>query len=196
MKKNKTLIIVAVVAVIVVFWFIGAQNGLVTKEEAVTAQWSEVENMYQRRLDLIPNLVETVKGYASHEKDVFTNVTEMRSRVGQMNISSDILDNPEAMQKFQQAQNELGGALTRLLAVSENYPELKANQNFIALQSQLEGSENRIAVARRRFIQSVQDYNTSIRRFPNSLVAAIGGFDKKATFTAAEGADSAPDVKF
>ncbi len=196
MKKNLPLIIIGAVVLITVFWFIGAQNGLVTKEEAVTASWSQVENVYQRRMDLIPNLVETVKGYAAQEEEVFTKVTEMRSRVGQMTISEEMLNNPEALQRFQSAQNELGGALSRLLAVSENYPELKSNQNFLALQSQLEGTENRITVERRRFIQTVQDYNTAIRRFPTSLVASIGGFDKKATFSAAEGADQAPDVEF
>ncbi len=196
MQKNKTLIIIGGIVLVVVIWFISAQNGLVNKEEDVTAKWSQVENVYQRRLDLIPNLVETVKGYAKQEEDVFTKVTEMRSRVGQMTVSDEILNNPEAMQRFQSAQNELGGALSRLLAVSENYPELKSNTNFLALQNQLESTENRITVERRRFIQSVQDYNTSIRRFPTSLVASIGGFDKKATFTAAEGAEQAPDVKF
>ncbi|MCB2204985.1 LemA family protein [bacterium] len=196
MKKNLPLIIAAGVVLIVVFWFIGAQNGLVTKEEAVTASWSQVENVYQRRADLVPNLVETVKGFAAQEKDVLTEVTEMRSRVGQLTVSEEVLNNPEAMQRFQQAQSELGGALSRLMAVQENYPDLKSNQNFLALQSQLEGTENRIAVERRRFIQTVQDYNTSIRRFPTSLVASIGGFEKKATFSASEGADQAPDVKF
>ena len=141
MKKNMTLIIIGGIVVIVVLWFISAQNGLVTKEEAVTAKWSQVENVYQRRLDLIPNLVETVKGYAAHEEGTLTRVTELRSRVGGMNVSSEILDDPAAMQKFQQAQSELGGALQRLLVVSENYPDLKANTNFIALQNQLEGTE-------------------------------------------------------
>lgn len=196
MKKNLPLIIIGGVVLIVVFWFIGAQNGLVTKEEAVTASWSQVENVYQRRMDLIPNLVETVKGYAAQEEEVFTKVTEMRSRVGQITISEEMLNNPEALQRFQNAQNQLGGALSRLMAISENYPELKSNQNFLALQSQLEGTENRIAVERRRFIQSVQEFNTAIRRFPTSIVASIGGFEKKATFSAAEGADQAPDVEF
>jgi LemA protein len=196
MKKNLPIIIIGAVVLIVVFWFIGAQNGLVSKEEAVTAKWSQVENVYQRRMDLIPNLVETVKGYAAQEEEVFTKVTEMRSRVGQMTISEDMLNNPEALQRFQNAQNQLGGALSRLMAISENYPELKSNQNFLALQSQLESSENRIAVERRRFIQAVQEFNTAIRRFPTSLVASIGGFEKKATFSAAEGADQAPSVEF
>jgi LemA protein len=196
MKKNLTLFIIGGIVVIIVLWFISAQNGLVTKEEAVTAKWSQVENVYQRRLDLIPNLVETVKGYAQQEEDVLTTVTELRSRVGQMNVNSDIVNDPEAMQRFQNAQSELGGALSRLLVVAENYPDLKSNQNFLALQSQLEGTENRIAVERKRFIEAVQEYNTSIRRFPTSLVASIGGFDKKATFTADEGAERAPKVEF
>lgn len=196
MKKNLTLIIIGGVVVIIVLWFISAQNGLVSKEEAVTAKWSQVENVYQRRLDLIPNLVETVKGYANQEQEVLTRVTELRSRVGQMNVSGDIVNDPEALQRFQNAQSELGSALQRLLVVSENYPDLKSNQNFLALQSQLEGTENRIAVERRRFIQTVQEYNTAIRRFPTSLVASIGGFERKATFSADEGADKAPKVEF
>jgi LemA protein len=196
MKKNLTLIIIGGSVVIVVLWFISAQNSLVSKEEAVTAKWSQVENVYQRRLDLIPNLVETVKGYAQQEQEVLTRVTELRSRVGQMNVSSDIVNNPEALQRFQSAQNELGSALSRLLVVAEKYPDLKSNQNFLALQSQLEGTENRIAVERKRFIETVQEYNTAIRRFPTSLVASIGGFDRMETFTADEGAEEAPQVEF
>jgi LemA protein len=196
MKKNLPLYIALGVVVVLVLWFISAQNSLVTLEENVTAKWSQVENVYQRRLDLIPNLVATVKGYADQEKELLTEITELRSRVGQMNVSSDILDDPAAFERFQQAQGQLGGALSRLLVVSENYPDLKSNQNFLALQSQLEGSENRIAVERKRFIEAVQEYNTAIRRFPKSLVAGIGGFDKKANFTATEGAEQAPKVEF
>lgn len=196
MKKNLPLWIALGVVVVLVLWYISAQNNLVTLEETVNAKWSQVENVYQRRLDLIPNLVETVKGYAAQEKNLLTEITELRSRVGQMNVSKDILDDPAAFERFQAAQGELGGALSRLLVVSENYPDLKSNQNFLALQSQLEGSENRIAVERKRFIEAVQDYNIAIRRFPASLVAGIGGFGKKATFTAAEGAEQAPKVKF
>ncbi len=196
MKKFMPLIIGGGVLLVLLMWYISSQNSLVAAEEKVTAKWSQVENVYQRRLDLIPNLVETVKGYAAQEKDVLTEVTELRSRVGQMNVSSDIVNDPEAMQRFQNAQSELGGALSRLLVVSENYPDLKSNQNFLALQSQLEGTENRITVERMRFIEAVQEYNTSIRRFPTSLVASIGGFEKKATFTADKGADEAPKVKF
>ena len=196
MKKNLTLIIIGGLVVIVVLWFISAQNSLVSKEEAVTAKWSQVENVYQRRMDLIPNLVETVKGYAKQEQEVLTRVTELRSRVGQMNVSSDIVDNPEALQRYQNAQKELGSALSRLLVVAEKYPDLKSNQNFLALQSQLEGTENRIAVERKRFIETVQEYNTAIRRFPTSLVASIGGFDRMETYTADEGAEEAPQVEF
>ncbi len=196
MKKFMPLIIGGGVLVILLMWYVSSQNSLVSLEENVNGKWSQVENVYQRRLDLIPNLVETVKGFAAQEKGVLTEVTELRSRVGQMNVSKDIVNDPEAMQRFQSAQSELGGALSRLLVVTENYPDLKSNQNFLALQSQLEGTENRIAVERKRFIEAVQEYNTSIRRFPTSLVASIGGFDKKATFTADEGADNAPKVKF
>jgi LemA protein len=165
-------------------------------EENVTAKWSQVENVYQRRLDLIPNLVETVKGFAKQESSVLTEVTEMRSRVGQMSVSKEILDDPEAFARFEQAQNKLGGALSRLLAVTENYPDLKSNQNFLALQSQLEGTENRIAVERKRFIEAAQEFNTKLRRIPTSIAASIGGFKQKAYFTASEGAEEAPKVSF
>jgi LemA protein len=196
MKKNLPLIIAGGVVLILVIWYISTQNSLVALEENVNAKWSQVENVYQRRLDLIPNLVETVKGYAAQEKGLLTEIAELRSRVGQMNISKDILDDPEAFERFQAAQGQLGGALSRLLVVSENYPDLKSNQNFLALQSQLEGSENRIAVERKRFIEAVQEYNTAIRRFPASLAAGIGGFSKKASFSATAGADQVPQVKF
>ncbi len=196
MKKNLPLIIAGGVVLILIMWYVSAQNNLVGLEETVNAKWSQVENVYQRRLDLIPNLVETVKGYAAQEKNLLTEIAALRSRVGQMNISKDILDDPAAFKKFQSAQGELGGALSRLLVVSENYPDLKSNQNFLALQSQLEGSENRIAVERKRFIDAVQEYNTAIRRFPASIAAGIGGFSKKASFSASAGADQAPQVKF
>ncbi len=196
MKKYSTLIIGLVIIGIVVLWYIGAHNSLVGAEENVAAKWSQVENVYQRRLDLIPNLVETVKGFAKQESSVLTEVTEMRSRVGQMNVSKEILDDPEAFARFEQAQNKLGGALSRLLAVTENYPDLKSNQNFLALQSQLEGTENRIAVERKRFIEAAQEFNTKIRRIPTSIAASIGGFKQKAYFTASEGADEAPKVSF
>jgi LemA protein len=196
MKKNLPLLIAGGVVLVLVLWYISSQNSLVSLEENVNGKWSQVENVYQRRLDLIPNLVETVKGYAAQEKELLTEIAELRSRVGQMNVSNEILDDPAAFERFQSAQGELGGALSRLLMVTENYPDLKSNQNFLALQSQLEGTENRIAVERKRFIEAVQEYNTTIRRFPASLVAGIGGFSKKANFSAAAGADQAPKVEF
>ncbi|MBR9977210.1 MAG: LemA family protein [Bacteroidetes bacterium] len=196
MKKNLPLIITGGIILVLLLMYITTQNRLVTLEEQVEGKWSQVENVYQRRLDLIPNLVETVKGYAAHETELLTEVTELRSRVGQMNVSADILEDPAALERFQRSQAQLGGALSRLLMVTENYPDLKANQNFLALQSQLEGTENRITVERMRFIDAVREYNTAIRRFPASLVAGIGGFSRKATFTAAEGADQAPSVEF
>lgn len=196
MKKNKALWIGLGIVAIFILWFISAQNGLVNAEEEVNASWAQVQNQYQRRVDLIPNLVETVKGFAKQESGVLTEVTELRSRIGQMTISKEILDDPAAFAKFEQSQNQLAGALSRLLVVSENYPDLKSNQNFLALQSQLEGTENRIAVERMRFNKSVQGYNTKIRRFPTTLVAGLGGFKSKAYFQAAQGAENAPAVKF
>ena len=194
MKKYTTLFVGLGIIFVLVIWYISAHNGLVSAEENVTAKWSQVENVYQRRIDLIPNLVETVKGYAKQESSVLTEVTAMRSRVGQMNVSKEILDDPAAFSRFEQAQNQLGGALSRLLAVTENYPDLKSNQNFLALQSQLEGTENRISVERKRFIEAAQDYNTRIRRIPTSIAASLGGFKEKAYFTATQGADQAPKV--
>lgn len=196
MKRFLPLIIGGGIVVIMLMMYVSTQNNLVTLEENVNGKWSQVENVYQRRLDLIPNLVETVKGFAAQESQVLTEVTELRSRVGAMTLTKEMLNDPEAVAKFQQAQSELGSALQRLLVVSENYPELKSNQNFLALQSQLEGTENRIAVERKRFIEATQEYNTAIRRFPASLVAGIGGFSEKATFKADEGAEKAPQVKF
>jgi LemA protein len=171
-------------------------NTLVEMEENVNSAWSQVENQYQRRADLIPNLVNTVKGYAAHEQEVFTSVTDARSRVGQVQLSAEDLNDPVKFQQFQEAQQQLSGALSRLLAVVENYPQLKANENFLQLQSQLEGTENRIAVERRRFNEAVQQYNTKIRSFPTLIVAKIFGFGEKQYFTAREGSDEVPDVKF
>ncbi len=196
MKKYTTLFIGLGIVLVLVIWYINVHNGLVASQENVTAKWSQVENVYQRRLDLIPNLVETVKGYAKQESSVLTEVTEMRSRVGQMNVSKEILDDPAAFSRFEQAQSQLGGALSRLLAVTENYPDLKSNQNFLALQSQLEGTENRIAVERKRFIEAAQEYNTRIKRIPTSIIASLGGFKEKAYFSATQGADQAPKVSF
>ncbi|MGQ4660110.1 LemA family protein [Lysobacter sp. F6437] len=155
-------------------------NTIQQKDEAVTAAWSQVLNVYKRRADLVPNLVATVRGYASHEQQVLTEVTEARSRVGSINVNA---DDPASLQQFQQAQGQLQSAIGRLLLVSENYPDLKANQNFLQLQAQLEGTENRITVERQRYIESVQDYNTYIRKFPTNLTAMVFGYDPKPNFT-------------
>lgn len=164
-------------------------------EEGVTSQWAQVENVYQRRADLIPNLVNTVKGYAAHEKETLTQVIEARSRATQVTINPEKLT-PEALQQFQEAQGGLSSALSRLMVVVERYPDLKANQNFLELQAQLEGSENRIAVERNKFNETVQRYNAYIRSFPNNIVASIFNFEKKPYFEADKGAEKAPEVKF
>jgi LemA protein len=155
-----------------------------------------VEAQYQRRADLIPNLVNTVKGFATQEKDVLLGVTEARAKVSQMTVTKEVLDNPETFAKFQQSQDQLSSALSRLLVVSENYPQLRSNENFRDLQTQLEGTENRITVARQRFNTTVQEYNTRLRTFPASMVAGFTGFREKPYFAAKEGADKAPEVKF
>jgi LemA protein len=171
-------------------------NTIPTLDEQVNADWAQVQNQYQRRADLIPNLVETVKGYAKQEQEVLTRVTEARAKVGQMQLPPDILTNQQAFKQFEQNQAQLTGALSRLMVVVERYPDLKSNQNFLALQSQLEGTENRIAVARRDYIQAVQRYNTEIRTFPGRLWAVVYGAEPKANFTAAAGAEQAPKVSF
>lgn len=173
-------------------------NTVPTQDEQVKAAWSEVLNQYQRRADLVPNLVETVKGYAKQEQTVLTQVTEARARATQMTLPADILSNPEAFRQFEQNQAALGGALGRLLAVSEQYPDLKSNQNFLVLQSQLEGTENRIAVSRRDYIGAVQTYDTTLRTIPGRWIADIFYPDAKVreTFTIAEKAQEAPQVKF
>ena len=158
-------------------------NSIQSKDEGVKAAWSEVVNQYQRRADLVPNLVNTVKGYATHEEEVFTKVTEARANVGKITINADQLDDAAAVAKFQQAQGELSSALSRLMAVSENYPQLKADGLFQNLQAQLEGTENRITVARNRYIQAVQDYNVFVRSFPQNLTAMMFGYKAKANFT-------------
>jgi LemA protein len=170
-------------------------NTMVAKDENVEAQWANVENSYQRRADLIPNLVNTVKGAANFEQETLTQVIEARAKATSVNISPDNLT-PENIQRFQQAQGELSGALSRLLVSVERYPELKANQNFLELQAQLEGTENRIAVERRKFNEAVQDYNTTVRSFPNNLMAGIFGFERKGNFEAEAGAEKAPSVQF
>ncbi|MCK4641189.1 MAG: LemA family protein [Candidatus Marinimicrobia bacterium] len=197
MKKGWIVLIVVLVVLLMIFsFFKKTYNSLVTMEENVNQSWAQVSNQYQRRADLIPNLVQTVKGYAAHEKETFMAVTEARAKVGQMSISPEVLNNPAAFQQFQQAQGALSSALSRLMVVVEKYPDLKANQNFLALQSQLEGTENRIAVERKRFNQSVQLYNTTIRRFPTNMLAGMYGFEKKLYFEAQPGAETVPDVKF
>jgi LemA protein len=173
-------------------------NTIPTLEERANAAWSEVLNQYQRRADLVPNLVETVKGYATHEREVLEAVTEARSRVGQMQLPPDVTENPDAFKQFQENQQALTGALSRLIAVAEAYPDLKANQNFLALQSQLEGTENRIAVARRDYIEAVRQYNTELRTIPGRWWASILYPDAKPkqSFTIAEGTEAAPKVSF
>lgn len=191
----KTLIGLGVVALLVIYG-ININNSLVQKQEQVNQAWAQVENQYQRRADLVPNLVNTVKGAADFEQETLTNVVEARSKATSIQISADDLNNPQKLQQFRQAQEQLSGALSRLLVTVEKYPELRANRNFLALQDQLEGTENRIATERMRYNQSVQSYNTTIQRFPASLFAGILGFEKKAYFEADEGADKAPEVNF
>jgi LemA protein len=181
--------------VILVLWIFSSYNGLVKREEGVNSQWATVESQYQRRMDLIPNLVNTVKGYAQFEQETLTKVIEARSNATSVKIDPTNLT-PEKLQQFQQAQEGVTSALSRLLVVVEKYPDLKANQNFLDLQSQLEGTENRIAVERKRFNDVVNDYNSSVRRFPGVLVAKLTGFERKGYFEAAEGAENAPTVTF
>ena len=195
-KAVGCLAIVAIVAVIAIFWGVSQYNGLVKSQESVNAAWSQVENVYQRRMDLIPNLVATVKGVANFEKETYIAVAEARSKAGQITISKDVLNDPETFRKFEQSQAQLSSALSRLLAVAENYPQLKANQNFLELQSQLEGTENRIAVERRKFNEVAQAYNTKVRTVPTSLLARIFGFQQRPYFQAAPEAQTAPKVEF
>ncbi len=170
-------------------------NSLVEKQQGVDQAWAEVENQYQRRSDLIPNLVNTVKGYSTHEEATLTKVTEARAKATSITIDPENL-NEETLAKYQAAQNELTGALKSLLAVTEAYPDLKANQNFLNLQAQLEGTENRVTVARKRYTESVQEYNTSIKKFPTVIYAGWFGFKEKPQFKAEAGAEKAPEVKF
>ena len=179
-----------------VIWGISNYNNLVSLDQSVIQSWSQVENQYQRRADLIPNLVNTVKGYADFEKEVLTKVTEARARVSQFNITPEVLNDPQAFAKFQSLQGELSGALSRLLVTVENYPQLKANENFLQLQAQLEGTENRISVERKKFNEVVQQYNTSIKKFPASMLAGMFGFGEKQYFKAIQGADTPPKVEF
>lgn len=192
--KKTWIIVIAVIAVIAIY-FTSTYNSMVAQEEAVSTAWSNVENQYQRRSDLIPNLVNTVKGYAAHEKETFDAVVSARAKATQTTVSIDDLT-PEKMQAYQRAQGEVGSALSRLLAVTENYPELKANENFKELQAQLEGTENRISVERRKFNETARGYNTAIRKFPRNIVAGMFGFEKRPYFEAEEGSEKAPEVKF
>lgn len=201
MKRSVAIILTVVLALILIVlvsvgWGISVYNNIVSGEEGVKGAWSQVENQYQRRYDLVPNLVETVKGFAKQEREVLEGVTNARARVGQMTVTPEVLNDPEAFAKFQQAQDGLSSALSRLLVVTENYPTLRSNENFLALQQQLEGTENRISVERRRFSETVQSYNTMIRRFPASFIASMSGFKEKAYFSSTSGADQAPKVKF
>ena len=190
----KKWIWIGVVAVVAIFFY-ATYNGFVNREEGLKSAWSNVETQYQRRADLIPNLVSTVKGYAAHETQTVNEVTEARARATSINLSADDLT-PERLAQFQRAQAEVRSALGRLIAVSESYPDLKANQNFLELQAQLEGTENRIAVARKDFNAAAQQYNVSVRRFPANLVARMFGFGQKPYFESAEGAAAAPQVTF
>ncbi|MDR0790221.1 MAG: LemA family protein [Bacteroidales bacterium] len=194
---KKTISIIAIVGIVllVVLWSVSKYNGLVRKDEACLKQWSVVESQYQRRLDLIPNLVNTVKGYASHEQETFTEVIKARNQAMQVKISSKNITQ-ESLNELQATQDNLSSALQKLNVVVERYPELKANQNFLELQSQLEGTENRIAVERQRFAEIVGEFNASIRRFPTSIIANLFSFDRKAYFEAQKGAENAPKVEF
>ena len=195
MKKNKGLIITIVVIVLVALWGIPSYNGLVGMDENVSNQWANVETQYQRRSDLIPNLVNTVKGYAKHESQTLEAVMAARSQATQVKIDPSNCT-PQQLAAYQKAQGDVTTALGKLLAITENYPDLKANQNFLELQSQLEGTENRINVARKDFNDTAKKYNTSLRRFPRNIVASMFGFEKRAYFEAEAGAEKAPKVEF
>lgn len=196
-RSNIALFAVLGVFFIMVLWVVSTNNMLVRKEEGVKAAWSQVENVYQRRMDLVPNLVNTVKGYATHEHQTLEDVVKARSAAVQSTKQvAGSTDDAKKLQEFQQAQNNLTNALSRLLVVVERYPELKANENFRDLQTQLEGTENRIAVERRRFNEVAQDYNTTLRTFPTSIVANLRGFHQRPYFEAQSGAATAPKVQF
>ena len=193
MKKSSIIIIVAIA--IVAIWAITGYNGLVSQDETVANSWANVEAAYQRRADLIPQLVNTVKGYANHEKSTLDAVVSARTKATQMVVSVDDLSE-ENIQKFQEAQGEVGAAIGRLLAITESYPELNANDNFSDLLAQLEGTENRINEVRKKYNDAVKSYNISVRRFPNNILAGMFGFERKAEFKAEEGASKAPEVNF
>jgi len=200
--KKSTIIILAVVGIVILVgfllfgWVTRTYNSLVRQDETVNQAWAQVQNQYQRRVDLVPNLVEVVKGYATHEREVFENVAEARSSVGKLQVTPEILNDPQLFQKFQEAQAGLSSWLSRLLAVVENYPQLKANENFLQLQAQLEGTENRISVERKRFNEVVQEFNINVRTFPASIIAGMLGFAQKQYFKAEPGAEQVPKVQF
>ncbi|MCE1188778.1 MAG: LemA family protein [Ignavibacteria bacterium] len=201
MKKGWIIglsIVGVILLTLIIFISMGVKmyNNFVTLNEDVNTSWAQVQSDYQRRADLIPNLVNTVKGYANFEQKTITDVTEARSRVGSLNMTKEVLNDPAAFQRFQHAQSELGGAISRLLVTVENYPNLKANENFLSLQAQLEGTENRIKVARNKFNETVRTYNTYIKKFPEVVLAGIFGFRDKAYFQAAAGSENAPKVEF
>jgi len=197
MSKSLGCIAVLVIGIVIIgAVLMGQYNGLVKSQENVNNAWAQVQNAYQRRLDLIPNLVETVKGVAKFEKETYIAVAEARAKAGQINITPEALNDPETFKKFEAAQSALSSSLSRLIATAEAYPQLKANQNFLQLQSQLEGAENRIAVERRRFNEAAQEYNTKIRSFPTSLIAGMFGFHQRPYFSAAPEAQTAPKVQF
>lgn len=193
--KNKGLIITLAVVAVVVVWGVSTYNGFVSRSERVENAWSQVENQYQRRMDLIPNLVNTVKGYAAHEQETFNQVVEARAKATQVVVDAEGLT-PEKLAEFQKAQAAVGSALGRLMAIGEAYPDLKASNNFMELQAQLEGTENRIAVARKDFNEAVRAYNVKTKRFPSNLIASLFGYESKAYFEAAEAAVEVPDVNF
>ena len=189
--------LVLVLGIGVFSFYKNTYNSIVSLDEDVSASWAEVQNQYQRRLDLIPNFVSTVKGYAKHESEVFTQVSEARSKAGgQINISDEVLNDPDAFARYQQVQDNLGASLQRLLMVTEQYPALQADQNFLALQDQLEGTENRITVARNRFNDTAKKYNKTIRQFPANIIANMSGFEARPYFSASAEAQSAPKVEF
>jgi LemA protein len=194
-KSRITLLVILGTLVLLVSWIVGAYNGLVSLDEETNGKWAQVESAYQRRADLIPNLVNTVKGYADFEQETLTGVIEARSKATGITVDADNLS-PEAIANFQAAQSQLSGALSRLLVTVERYPDLKANQNFLGLQSQLEGTENRIKIERDRFNVSVKDFNATIRKFPKTIIASSFGFEKKGYFEADSGSEKAPEVQF
>ncbi|MGH7314158.1 MAG: LemA family protein [Candidatus Rokuibacteriota bacterium] len=191
-----TLLVLGIAVVAIVGWAVSINNQLVRLEQDVTEKWAQVQNVYQRRADLIPNLVETVRGFAAQERTVLEEVTKARASASGIQLTPEALNDPKALERFRAVQGELSGALSRLLVTVERYPDLKSNQNFLALQSQLEGTENRIAVERRRYNESVRDYNTRLRLFPGNVVANMMGFQPKAFFEAAADAATPPKVKF